>query len=102
MNADLFNALSSILTAIITIGGGFIINYLKHKSNNVKLESYYSIAKQVVMFIEQTNPDLINEDKKDLAISKILELTHNKISRAQAETLIESAVYEIKKVLKQM
>lgn len=34
MSTDLFNALLSIITAVITIGGGFLINYLKNKVNN--------------------------------------------------------------------
>lgn len=99
MNADLFNVLLSILTAVITIGGGFVINYLKKKIDNEKLETYYNLAKQVVMFVEQTNPDLLGSAKKELAVSKILELTNNKITKEQAETLIESAVYEIKKLI---
>ena len=99
MNADLFNALLSILTAVITIGGGFVINYLKKKINNEKIATYYNLAKQVVMYVEQTNPDLLGSEKKELAVSKILELTNNKITKEQAETLIEAAVYEIKKLI---
>lgn len=99
MNFDLFNALSTLVTIVITIGGGYLINFLRQKISSQKLSTYYSLAKQVVMFIEQTNPDLINEQKKELAISKLLELTHNKITSEQAETLIESAIYEIKKLI---
>lgn len=99
MNADLFNVLLSILTTVITIGSGFVINYLKKKINNEKLETYYNLTKQVVMYVEQTNPDLLDSAKKELAVSKILELTNNKITKEQADTLIESAVYEIKKLI---
>lgn len=99
MNSDLFNALLSILTAVITIGGGFIINYLKSKVKNEKFDTYYKLAKQIVMYIEQTNPDLLSEEKKEQAITKLLELTNNKITKEQADTLIESAVYEIKKLI---
>lgn len=99
MNADLFNAMLSIITAVITIGGGVVINYLKKKINNEKLTTYYNLSKQVVMYVEQTNPDLLGSAKKELAVSKILELTNNKITKTQAETLIESAVYEIKKLI---
>ena len=51
------------------------------------------------MAIEQLNPELAGVDKKDLALSKLLELTNNKITSEQANTLIESAVYEVKKIL---
>lgn len=57
------------------------------------------MAKQIVMYTEQTNPNLLSKEKKELAISKILELTHNKITKEQAETLIESDVYEIKELI---
>lgn len=99
MNSDLFNILSTIITSVITIGGGYLINFLRQKNSSQKLVIYYELAKRVVMFVEQTNPNLINEEKKELAIAKLLELTHNKITREQAETLIESAIYEIKKLI---
>ena len=39
------------------------------------------------------------EYKKELAISKLSELANNKIISEQANTLIESDVYEVKKLL---
>ena len=84
---------------MIAVGGGILIKYLKNKLNNEKVDSYYTLAKQIVMYIEQTNSSLVNEDKKQLATSKILELTNNKITEKQADTLIESAIYEVKKLI---
>ena len=51
------------------------------------------------MAIEQLNSELPWEYKKELAISKLSELTSNKIISEQANTLIESDAYEIKKLL---
>ena len=48
--------------------------------------------------VKMNNP--INTSiKKELAVAKLLELTNNKITSDQASTLIESAVYEVKKLL---
>lgn len=99
MDSSLFNLLISILTVIITAGGGYVINLIKKYFDSSKLTNYYNIAKQVVMSIEQLYPDLANEDKLQKAIDLILELTHNKITADQASTLIEAAVYEVKKLL---
>lgn len=99
MDSNLFNLLLTIITFIIAIGGGYLITYLNHKIGSQKLQDYYKVAKQIVMSIEQLNPELTGADKKELAMSKLLELTHNKITSEQANTLIESAVYEIKKLL---
>lgn len=99
MNSNLFNLLLTILTLVITVGGGFLVNYLNQKLGSQKLQDYYNLAKQIVMAIEQLNPELAGGDKKELAMSKLLELANNKISYEQADTLIESAVYEVKKLL---
>lgn len=99
MDLNLFNSLLTILTFVITIVGSFLINYLNKKMGSQSLKDYYIISKQIVMSIEQLNPELVGADKKELAISKLLELTNNKISSEQANTLIESAVYEVKKLL---
>ena len=99
MDSNLFNSLLTIITFVITIGGGFLINYLNKKRESQNLKDYYNISKQIVMSIEQLNPELVGADKKELAISKLLELTNNKINSEQANTLIEAAVYEVKKLL---
>ena len=96
MDSSLFNLLLTIITFIITVGGGFLVTYLNQKIESQKLQDYYNIAKQIIMAIEQLNPELAGVDKKDLALSKLLELTNNKITSEQANTLIESAVYEVK------
>lgn len=99
MDSNLFNLLLAIITFIITVGGGFLVTYLNQKIESQKLQDYYNISKQVIMAIEQLNPELSGVDKKDLALSKLLELTNHKITYEQANILIESTVYEVKKLL---
>lgn len=99
MNEQLFNTLLTLITFIITIGGGYLINFLRQKIDNENLTKYYKLTKQVVMSIEQSSPQLSGIDKKELAVSKLLKITNNKISPQQADILIESAVYDIKKLL---
>ena len=99
MDSTLFNLLLTIITFVISISAGFLVNYLNQKLGNQKLQYYYDLSKQIVMSIEQLNPQLAGADKKELAMSKLLELTNNNITSEQANTLIESAVYEVKKVL---
>lgn len=99
MDSSLFNLLLTLVTFIIAVGGGFVVTYLKQKIGSQKIQDYYTVTKQIVMAIEQLNPQLAGADKKELALVKLLELTNNKITSDQASTLIESAVYEIKKLL---
>lgn len=99
MDNNLFSILMSILSLIIAIGGGYVIKLVKQHFNSSQLTNYYDIAKQIVMSIEQLYPDLSNTAKKQKAIDLILELTHNQITASQANTLIEAAVYEVKKLL---
>ncbi|MGL6106088.1 phage holin [Romboutsia sp.] len=100
MDNNIFNLLLVIITLTITTVGSFLINLIKQKIGSDKTKTYYELAKQVVMSIEQFNPLLSGVDKKALAISKLVELTNNKITAQQADILIESAVYEIKKIFK--
>ena len=100
MNYNLFNLLLIIITFIITVGIGFVVIYLNQKMESQKLQDYYDISKQIVMAIEQLNPELTGLDKKDLALSKLLQLTNNKITSEQANILIESSVYEVKNFYK--
>ena len=99
MDSSLFNLLLTLVTFIIAVGGGFVVTYLNQKIGSQKIQDYYTVTKQIVMAIEQLNPQLAGADKKELALVKLLELTNNKITSDQASTLIESAVYEIKKLL---
>ena len=98
LDSNVFNLLLAIITFVISVGMGFLVNFLNQKIGSQKLQYYYDLTKQIVMAIEQSNPELTGSDKKELAMSKLLELTHNKITSEQANTLIESSVYEIKKL----
>lgn len=99
MSESVMQLLIAILTVIISVGGGYIIKYLRDKIGNDKLNNYYNIIKTIVMSIEQTQGNLIGEEKKKLAIEEIKKLLGNKLSEEEINRLIESAVYEIKKLL---
>ena len=99
MDGSLVNLLLTLITFIIAIGGGFVVTYLNQKIESQKIQDYYTIAKQIVMAIEQLNPQLTGADKKELALAELSELTNNNITSEQANILIESAIYEIKKLL---
>lgn len=99
MNPVTFNILLSILTLVITVTGGYLVNFLRQKIGNENINNYYKIAKQIVMAIEQSNSQLSGIYKKELAIKKIIEFSNNKLTDKQADVLIESAVYELKKIL---
>lgn len=99
MNSDLFNFILSAILLIISFGGGYLIKLLRQDIDTSKFSNYYTIAKQVVMSIEQLYPELDGQSKKQHAVELLLKLTNNKLTLEQANTLIESAVYEIKKLL---
>jgi hypothetical protein len=99
MDTTLFNLLLSLITVVIALGGGYLVSFLKHKIGSENINIYYKMAKQVVMAIEQANPQLTGVDKKDLALKKLVQLSNNKISEEQADILIEAAIYDIKKLL---
>lgn len=99
MDSTLFNLLLCVMSIIISTGGVYLINFLNDKIGAEKTKHYYDLAQKVVMSIEQLNPQLAGIDKKELALNKLVELSDNKITREQADTLIEAAVYDIKKLL---
>ena len=99
MDTTLFNVLLSLITLLITVGGGYLINFLRQKIGTEELTKYYEMSKQIVMAIEQANPQLAGIDKKELAVNKLVQLSNNKITDQQADMLIEAAVYDIKKLL---
>ena len=100
IDTELFNIILSIVSLTIGTGVLYFIKYINIKIGNDNLKKYLSLAESLVKAIEQTYPNLSGLDKKELAMRKLLELTYGKITPAQADILIESAVYELKKVLK--
>ena len=99
MDTTLFNVFLSLITLLIAVGGGYLVNFLRQKIGTEELTYYYEMSKQVVMAIEQANPQLAGFDKKELAVNKLVQLSNNKITDQQADMLIEAAVYDIKKLL---
>ena len=99
MDSTLVNTFLSLISLIIAVGGGYLVNFLRQKIGSDKLTNYYAMAKQIVMAIEQANPQLGGIDKKELAVNKLIQLSNNKITQQQADILIEAAVYDIKKLL---
>lgn len=96
MDQNIFNLLLGIITLVISVSGIALINYLNQKTYTEKIKNYSITAKQVVISIEQLNPQLAGIDKKELSINKLIDLSNKKITREQADILIESAVFEIK------
>lgn len=99
MDSNLMNLLIAIIALVIGSAGAYLIKYLDNKIGQDKLNHYYQIAKTIVMSLEQVNPNMAGEDKKTLAITKLVDLTGGRISEIDADRLIESAVYEVKKLL---
>jgi len=99
MDLTLFNTFLGLISLVIVVGGGYLVDFLRQKIGSDKLNNYYVIAKQVVMAIEQANPELDGIDKKELAVNKLVQLSNNKITQQQADILIEAAVYDIRKLL---
>lgn len=99
MDANLMNLLLALIALIIGTGGAYVVKYLNNKIGADNLSHYYQIAKTVVMSLEQLNPGMVGADKKALAVAKLIELTGGKLSEADADRLIEAAVYEVKKLL---
>ena len=96
MDQNIFNLLLGIITLVISVSGISLINYLNQKTYTEKIKNYSITAKQVVISIEQLNPQLAGIDKKELSINKLIDISNKKITREQADILIESAVFEIK------
>ncbi|KKY00922.1 hypothetical protein VN21_07785 [Paraclostridium benzoelyticum] len=99
MSETVFQMLIWLISVVITVGGGYLIIYLKNKIGSEKLSSYYNIAKMIVMSIEQTQTNLTSEEKKQIAVDHLKKLTKNKLSDEEIDRLIESSVYEIKKLI---
>lgn len=99
MDINLMNLILALIALIIGSGGAYLIKFLNNKISADNLNHYYQIAKTIVMSLEQLNPGMAGSDKKSLAIAKLIELTGGKLSEADADRLIEAAVYEVKKLL---
>ncbi|MGL5711785.1 MAG: phage holin, LLH family [Paraclostridium sp.] len=99
MSESIMQLLIAIISVVITIGGGYLIKYANEKIGSEQLNKYYTIVKTIVMSIEQTNSGLTGEEKKKIAIEKMIQLTGGKLSEEEIDRLIEATVYEVKKLL---
>lgn len=99
MPESVMQLLIYIIALIISIGGGYIVKYLRCKIGNDKLNYYYTIIKTIVMSIEQTQGSLSGIEKKQIAIEQIKKLLGDKVTEEEIDRLIEAAVYEIKKLI---
>ena len=100
MEDYLFKLLVTIVSVVITTLSTFLINYLNEKMSSEKINTCTKLACEIVKSIEQFNPQLDANNKKNLATQKLVELANNKITYEQPDILIEAAVYELKKALK--
>lgn len=98
MDINLMNLLFTIIALVFGSVGVYLIKYLDIKIYHDTFDHYYQLAKTIVMSLEQINTYMSGEDKKTLATARFTELTDGRISELDADRLIESAVYEIKKL----
>ncbi len=101
MSETAIELILSVVSLVITIVGGYLVGYLKKSIGNVKLKEYYTMAKTIVMSIEQTKGSLMGEEKKKLAVDKLVQVSNGKLNGEEIDRLIEAAVYEIKKLAKE-
>lgn len=99
MSEALTQIFLGLISIVITVAGKYLIVYLNNKIGSEKLSSYYDIAKTIIMSIEQTQTNATSEEKKQIAVQNLNSLTKNKLSEEEIDRLIESSVYEIKKLI---
>lgn len=92
--------LKSIVEFVALIGAGYLITYLQKKIGAENLSKYYAWVNIAVNAVEQMIGPGQGELKKQEVIKFITEKLGNKISEKDLNILIEAAVAEINKVLK--
>ncbi|WHH58366.1 phage holin [Petroclostridium sp. X23] len=100
MFEELITQLLSVLIQILVLAvGTYIIQFIRAKVGEEKLNTYYSYSKMVVTAIEQIFGGGNGADKKQEAMQVLRNLTKGKLSDEQLDKLIEAAVYEMNQVL---
>jgi len=103
---DIFNdimlkILLCIIEAAIAILVPIVIRFVLTKTSRENLEKYVKISEFVVKAVEQMYGGGNGSVKKSAAAAKLSEMTNGKLSTDDIYHLIEAAVFEMNKSLKQ-
>jgi len=101
LNDIILNILQYIIQAAIAILVPIVIRFVLTKTSRENLEKYVTIAEFVVKAVEQMYGGGNGSVKKSAAAAKLSEMTNGKLSTDDIYHLIEAAVFEMNKSLKQ-
>ncbi|MCG8500748.1 MAG: phage holin [Firmicutes bacterium] len=100
LNGILLQSLMLIIQAAILIVGVYIVQYIRLRLAKERFYFVYSLAKTVVISVEQMIGPGRGADKKQEALQVLKNLTKGKLSDEQMDRVIEAAVYEMNGMLR--
>ncbi len=106
MNEQIFEILKCLVSLVCMCIGYLLIPYIKAKIYNTKYQNVVEQALRIVKALQQVYSDSTEEDKNTTkridAINALVNYANErgfKITTEQAATLIEDAVYTMKKTI---
>ncbi|KNY30032.1 phage holin [Pseudobacteroides cellulosolvens] len=97
----ILKTLQYIIEATIAILVPIVIRFVLTKTNKENLSKYVTIAEFIVKAVEQIYGGGNGSAKKSAAVTKLSQMTKGKLSTDDLHHLIEAAVFEMNKDLKQ-
>ncbi len=100
MEQAIFLLLEEILVAIVIIGIGFLISWIRQKRSVEQLKIIQMIVEEGVLFAQQVYKELNGEEKFDKALEAISKKLKEKGIKVNAETIkttIEAVLKRLKK-----
>lgn len=104
LQAEIINLLALLIAGAVGLVAKQITSYLKKKGIIAQIESHKEIAKIVVGAVEQTYNHLHGQEKLNVAKIELIKMAKNKgikISEKELDLLIESAVKEMNRAVKE-
>ena len=104
LQTEIINLIGIILAGCVGAVTKYAVAYLKKKGIMSKIESHKALADIVVGAVEQTYKHLHGEEKLNLAKIELLKMAKDKgvkISEKELDVIIESAVKEMNKAIKE-
>lgn len=104
LHNEIMNLIAVILAGCVGAVTKYAVAYLKKKGIMSKIESHKQLAHIVVGAVEQTYKHLHGEEKLNLAKIELLKMAKDKgvkISEKELDVIIESAVKEMNKAIKE-
>ena len=89
-----------VIQLLITAVFGFVIGWLKEKIGESNYRKAYNVAVTTVQAVEQEFGELLGEERRRKAVTKMRQMLGDKLSEDEITTLIESAVFEMNLQLK--